>query len=138
MTESSGRLDPLQSYPAITIPSFLWGNTHGREIKLDQILLEWQGKEMKQSIIHSCQSTSGFVLESKAIEFFLLNMLKTIYQTFTNMVAQLHRKYRWIDNVVYYFFNLQNTMPFVHQSLLKPIKLMEPIEHHIKSLHWCS
>lgn len=46
MTESSGRLDPLQSYPAITIPSFLWGNTQGQERKLDQILLkeelEWQ------------------------------------------------------------------------------------------------
>lgn len=37
MTESSGRLDPLQSYPAITIPSFLWGNTQGRGRKLDQI-----------------------------------------------------------------------------------------------------
>lgn len=40
MTESSGRLDPLQSYPAITIPSFLWGNTQGRERKLDQNFTE--------------------------------------------------------------------------------------------------
>lgn len=66
MTESSGRLDPLQSYPAITIPSFLWGNTQGRERKLDQIFywrkeLDWQGKEMKQSFFpffppHFCQS----------------------------------------------------------------------------------
>lgn len=39
MTESSGRLHPLQSYPAITIPSFLWGNAWGWERKLDQILL---------------------------------------------------------------------------------------------------
>lgn len=48
MTESRRRLDPLQSYPAITICSFLWGNTQGRERKLDQILLkkalEWQGE----------------------------------------------------------------------------------------------
>lgn len=48
MTESRRRLDPLQSYPAITISSFLWGNTQGRERKLDQILLkkafEWQGE----------------------------------------------------------------------------------------------
>lgn len=69
MTESSGRLDPLQSYPAITIPSFLWGNTQGRERKLDQILLkkalEWQGKEMKQSVFHRCQSISGFVFGIK-------------------------------------------------------------------------
>lgn len=27
MTESRARLDPLQSYTAITISSFLWGNT---------------------------------------------------------------------------------------------------------------
>lgn len=44
-----GRLDPLQSYPAITISSFLWGNTQRRERKLDKILLkkvlEWQGKK---------------------------------------------------------------------------------------------
>lgn len=40
MTESRGRLDPLQSYPAITIPSFLLGNTQGRERKLDKILLK--------------------------------------------------------------------------------------------------
>lgn len=74
MTESSGRLDPLQSYPAITIPSFLWGNTQGRERKLDQILvkkaLEWQGKEMKQSIFHLCQSISRFVSESNVMQIF--------------------------------------------------------------------
>lgn len=40
MTESSGRLHPLQSYPAITIPSFLWGNIQGQERKLDQIFTE--------------------------------------------------------------------------------------------------
>lgn len=74
MTESSGRLDPLQSYPAITIPSFLWGNTQGRERKLDQILVkkapEWQGKEMKQSIFHLCQSISRFVSESNVMQIF--------------------------------------------------------------------
>lgn len=82
MTESSGRLDPLQSYPAITIPSFLWGNTQGRERKLDQILLkkalEWQGKEMKQSIFHFCQGISPFVLESNAMQFSVLDMLNTL------------------------------------------------------------
>lgn len=78
MTESSGRLDPLQSYPAITIPSFLWGNTQGRGRKLDQIFLkkalEWQGKEMKQSIFQFCQSFSRSVLDSSATQFLVLEM----------------------------------------------------------------
>lgn len=93
MTESSGRLDPLQSYPAITIPSFLWGNTKGRERKLDQILLnkalEWQGKEMKQSIFHFCQSILRFVLESKANAVCGLDTLYT-----STLAAQFHIKYR--------------------------------------------
>lgn len=83
MTESSGRLDPLQSYPAITIPSFLWGNTEGRERKLDQIFTEERAgvagerDETPFSISAKASFSMPWSKSQMQVQLLVLNMLNT-------------------------------------------------------------